>query len=75
MATRPPDPWHAYDEALVDEPTHPTLTLFLEAAMVNPPKPLGFIVHDGERFVGVMSIDELRKGLAQWNEAQAKRKT
>lgn len=52
----------------------PTLTLRLMAAMINPPKPLGFDVVDGSKTVGVLTIDELRNALAQWDALEAKRK-
>ena len=53
-------------------PTYPTLQLRLECAMVNPPKPLGFGVFNGDKMVGVMTIDELRRGLDQWGAASGK---
>jgi hypothetical protein len=51
----------------------PTLDLRLETAMVNPPKPIGFVVVDGGRMVGVMTIETVRLALSAWDAANAER--
>jgi hypothetical protein len=51
----------------------PTLELRLETAMVDPPKPLGFVVTEDAVVVGVMTIETVRRALAAWDQAASRR--
>lgn len=51
----------------------PVVTLRVEAAMINPPKPMGFIVLDeGGKMIGVATVEEVRRALARFDEMASK---
>ena len=51
----------------------PTLTLRIETWQVNPPKPAGFMVFDGDRKVGVISLEEFEARAAELRRLLAAR--
>ncbi len=46
----------------------PTLALRVEFHPTTIPKPIGFVVLDGDRTVGVMTDTEVRAALAKFDE-------
>jgi hypothetical protein len=46
----------------------PTLTLRVEYHPTTTPRPIGFMVFDGDRKVGVMTEAEVRAALARFDE-------
>lgn len=51
--------------------TTPTLRISIECQMMNPPKPVGCGVFDGDKMVGVITLENLRACMGRLEELEA----
>lgn len=49
----------------------PTARIRIECSMVNPPKPTGCGIFDGDKMIAVITLEELKRAAAQLSSLEA----